>query len=387
MIFKQEIGEKSIYIRDSTTKEELRFWGGICEENGNYKKIYAGTDLELPKEYYYCLFQDSFSEIKDIVRENNEKLKEEHFKLYAYINLHFEKIEIDNIEDKRRFGYVKLIYENGVEKYVDEIPLMVKKVNMRIKESIDRNFEYISNICDKQTDRIQGIYPVVFSSRSSGYFCHEILGHLLEEDNYLYSRNFMNSGNIPKSFKVIDSIEGVEEIIGLNRYDDEGTIIKPVQIINNGIIKNLISTNKNNKFKSNGTGRRENYLKDVMPRMRNTILIGKDDITDIQMFRKEKEIFYISDIYSGGVNIIDGQYFLYGRGWRIVNGEKRNVISKIIIRGNTIEDLSNMLYIGKDCNIITGECSKYGNVVRVGMTGPSIFFSRLYIEGEVYGKR
>jgi predicted Zn-dependent protease len=320
------------------------------------------------------------------VRKNKEKFKEKHFNLYAYINLHCEKIEINNITDERHFGYIKLIYESGVEKYVDEIPLAAKKINTCIKESNGRNFEYISNVYDNIFERKKGRYPVVFSSRSSGYFCHEILGHLLEEDNFFYSRRFMNNGNIPKTFKVIDSIEGVENVIGLSKYDDEGTVIRPVEIISDGTIKNLISMNKNHECKSNGTARRENYMKDVMPRMRNTILIGKDDVTEVQMLRKETEIIYISDIYSGGVNIIDGSYFLYGRGWRTINGEKRNAISKLIIRGNTLEDLSNMVYIGKDYTMITGECSKFGNVVRVGMTGPSVFFSQLYIEGIIYGK-
>ena len=383
MIYKQEVLEKQLLFRNSIISEKILSYSGVCEDDDNTKRIYSSYPMQ--KMQIEEMEPNKLNLIFERIRDYERILKERGVEIQAYLKTHFETIEINQINDKRDFGLLRLIFCCCDNKYVDELYLKDNECINKIQESVVRNTEYIDMKQSGYGKKINGAYTTLMGPRASGYFCHEIIGHLLEDDNYMFSKCFLENIKLPDKINVIDDITGVENIIGLNKYDDTGVLIRPIRLICNGVIENVISMSKNNKALY-GMGRRQNYQKQVMPRMRNTIFEGKDNIMVHKLNIYRNELIWLSDVYTGGVNIMNGDYILRGRGWRIVNGEKRNPIDNLLIKGNALKDLSNIILIGNDYQTVGGECCKIGNIVRVGMTGPSVLFSELKIQGETYGK-
>lgn len=384
MIYAQQVIERQLSFEKSEFSEDIQVYGGISEEKGNSRKIYSRC-MSQKNIYFDPLRVPDIVKIKETIRQCEKVLNEYGVELQAFLKIHFEFVEINNVNDTRYYDYLRLVYNKNGYKYVDEIHLKVDYLT-KIKESVERNLEYINGKINDDIKPINGNYAAVMGPRASGYFCHEVIGHLLETDNFNYSKCFFCDDRLPVKLNVIDSVKGVEDIIGLNRYDDMGSLLKPIKLICNGKIQNLISLNENSKIDSYGMARRQDYKMKIMPRMRNTILLGEDILPDVQFYNLCQEMIWITDVYAGGVNIINGDYILRGRGWRLVRGEKRNPIDKLVIKGNMVRDLAKIEYIKKDYQLISGECSKIGNIVRVGMTGPSVFFSNIEIQGELYGK-
>ena len=78
--------------------------------------------------------------------------------------------------------------------------------------------------------------------------------------------------------------------------DDEGTPTEKTVLIENGILKNFMQDRLNARLMKtrSGSGRRENYVRVVLPRMRNTMMLNGKQTQEEMINSVKKGIFAVS---------------------------------------------------------------------------------------------
>ncbi len=387
---------QSVYITD------LNYVNGNFEydinvdagERKEFKSKNIVKSIEFADFSIKLKFTESYiNKLKKFLVHMYENLRKYNINFSSFIKLYNEEISINDIKtDYRSYGFCRIVIQDGLNTYVDDIPIVTldqPNLSSSIIETINYNFNIIKKCDGTKTQLIMDSTPVIFSSKSAGYFIHEILGHPLEFDFYQYYKNNFENLKISPKLTVIDSVVGVENIVGLNKYDDMGIPIKPLTVINNGRICNVFAINESDSFNNNlyGFGRRENYKADVMVRMRSTFIgAGNNDLNEEKIISKYKSAIFFDKAYIGGVNPQTGDYNLKGQGFIVKNGEKCNFINNLELRGNLKKDLNSFDYIGNDIKMFGNYCSKLGQTIRVAVGGPTVSIYSMDITGETYGR-
>lgn len=391
--FKQSMYIVDIKYINGDLDYTIDFCSGERNENKDFNKIRTiNFDVQSIKDI--LTFDKAYlSKIEKFFNHMYFRLKKINIDFSTFIKLHNEKIIIDNhIEDFRKYGFCKIVLKDSLNNvYTDDIPITSPNPSYlkdNILKHIKDNINYInSNKNTKSKIEFENI-PVIFSSRATGYFIHEILGHSLENDFFSYNKETFSNLEISSKLTVIDSVKGYESIVGLNKYDDVGTLIKPLNLIEKGKLNNIISIKNSESFdnKLYGFSRRESYKTSTLPRMRCTFIKPFDDMNENDIISKYKNAIFLDKTYIGGVNPQNNNYFVKGQGFLIKNGEKTNLINKLNLKGNILRDLKAFDYIGNDFKIYGNFCSKLEQTVRVGVGGPTISLHDMAIEGDIYGK-
>ena len=338
------------------------------------------------------LSSSQINNLKQFFKKIYDKLKRDNIDFSSFIKLYNEKIIINNIKDDiRTYAFCKIILMDCFNNfYMDDISIFnssIEDLKIKILKIVKNNTKIINKTKKTTVSKLKfDAVPVVFSSKAAGYFMHEILGHSLESDFFSNYKNNFNNLKISNKLTVIDSIKGIENIVGLNKYDDQGENIKPLTVIKQGKICNIFSINKQDSLDGllYGFARRESYKTNVMPRMRCTITKPFDNINEENIISKYNKAVYFNKAYIGGVNPQTGKYNLMGDGFLIKNGEKECFISNLKIYGNLLNDLSSFEYIGNDLKIFANYCSKFGQTVRVATGSPTISLKNLSLEGSLH---
>ena len=304
------------------------------------------------------------------------------FRVYAKI--HFEEVLVDDYCDKREYGFIKCVLEStNNEKLFKEIPILLcdtfQTLTVKFGYAFIQLKEMVAikkhNLGKKQWKN----EIVVFSQQATGYFVHEVIGHLLEEDIFEYSQVYMRDIEVPK-LTVIDSVSGYEDLVGINMIDDSGVLVQPVKLIEKGKIVNKLSV-LHNEY---GSGRRSDYKHKLLPRMRCTYAVPYSDKSKEDFYSEFGQCIYVDNIISGGVLYPTGKFAIAGNGYYIVKGERRAYIGNLIIESLVQNYLYNIIDIGKDFQVSATECSKMGEVVRVGIGGPTMCFENVDVSGDYY---
>jgi hypothetical protein len=309
-----------------------------------------------------------------------------HIKISLFLNIHIEKVIFDGVkEDDREYGYLRILITDTLNnECFKEIPVYITDDFTLLKDKIKKVINSMVIYAVSKNDYIEQKYlnnkAVIFSQISTGYFIHEVLGHLLEEDVYQFSSNILNKIYLPKQMKVVDDITGYETLVGLNKYDDTGQRIHPNILIEDSAIKNTISI-ENNTY---GMARRENYHKKIMPRMRCTIVSGGDNTNQSEMINSVQEVILVTNVYAGFCSFLDGRFSIKGKGVIFRNNEIVNIINNLEIEGDIGEYLRKIVCMGNDLKVYATECCKLGEIVRVGIGGPSISFDSVDLKGDMY---
>lgn len=352
----------------------------IKSENSNFELqiMFSSSDCNRLRLFFKKIYID---------------LQKSNIDFSAFVKLYNEKIVINNEkEDIRSYGFCKIVLKDCLGNvYIDEIPItnsLIDVLEIDILKNIRSNVENIKKY-NKKLSRLEfDSVSVVFSQMAAGYFIHEILGHSLESDFFSYYKNNFDGLKISSKLTVIDSIKGFENIIGLNKYDDVGEVIKPLIVVNKGSLCNIFSIKKEDSLDGilYGFARREFYKFDVMPRMRCTFIKPFDDINEEKIIYKYNTAIYFNKAYMGGVNPQNGDYNVIGNGFLLRNGEKCEFIENLKLHGNLLNDLNSFEYIGNDLKIFGNFCSKLGQTVRVAVGSPTISLGGLSVEGNLYGR-
>lgn len=372
-IFRQDKSEIELHYVYNVFNAKRTFESGISSEIDNVlfanssKKIFSSIE---------CLEREKLvrSAIKKVFNEYCE-----YDKIRLYYKYCREDVICKNQTDFREYEYFRIIYQSEKGELIFEeenidnekdiyrlLKIALNKVNLRVRTILDKNI---------RVNKLAGNFDIILPPSISGFYIHEIIGHLLEDDFFCHSATIINS-NI-KCSKILN----VSDLAMINnriyRYDDLGNKCRDILLIKNGAIIDYLSEKSGNK-------RRYDYTFHGLTRMRTTYIHPISNKNVNNFINSANNAILIEKVYSGNVNPIDGNYILIGYGVKIINGCITNFISNLHIEGNIIEDLMKIEDIGYDLKYQGIECLKKSQYVRVGVFSPSMLLKNIKVTGEMY---
>ena len=261
-------------------------------------------------------------------------------------------------------------------------------VNDNWKKVCDEAFRIASTNLESKPSPA-GEMQVVLGPGWPAILIHEAVGHGLEGD---FNRKKTSAFHDLVGKKVAsDGVTIIDDGTIENRrgslnIDDEGTPTEKTVLIENGILKNFMQDRMNARLmntKSTGNGRRESYKHIVMPRMRNTIMLGGNNTQEEMIKSVNKGIFAVS--FGGGqVDITSGKFvFNCTEAYEIVNGKIGSPIKGATLIGDGPSSLKEVLMVGNDMMMDPGigTCGKAGQGVPVGVGQPSLLINKMTVGG------
>ena len=228
----------------------------------------------------------------------------------------------------------------------------------------------------------RGEFPIVASPIIVGIIAHEALGHPAEADLTVNTPFFSLIGKkiAPEFVNMSDRI--IDGGFGNDVYDDEGTKVKDVHIIENGVLKEIMLNREYAKkfnMEPNGHARAENYTYPPIIRMRNTVF-ERGDYSFDEMIEDIKYGYYVVDFRGGQAEFNTSFQVGVQEGYIIENGEIGDSIRDTSISGIAIEALKNIKMVGRDFGIEMGRCGK-GQTAYVSSGGPHMRFDKKIVIG------
>ncbi len=321
---------------------------------------------------------DKIRGLKIYLRAAIENLKIHEFVFkYEKIRRKIETHKKERLLKENEFMIVKLRNYNPFYREVSKVVSIDEIINLN---KLIKKYEKIviqSEKC-KSVKLIKRKLPLILSSRASGIFIHEIIGHTLEADLVVENKSLFKPEDIDKKF--FPSSFNVSDISLVEETDDEGEKKEEIVLVKDGVLKNFISSLYFKKFFSIGTsgrGRRSSYSYPPIPRQ-NTIYLkgGKRSFFDI--LSGVNEGILIKNVKSGNFNVKTKEFYLnIIEAYVIKNGMLDAQLKNFKIKGNLInyiekmEDLSSETYFGG----LEGYCHKKGQNIRTAYKVPSILFN------------
>ena len=231
-----------------------------------------------------------------------------------------------------------------------------------------------------------GMFPAVLAPEVVGVFTHEAFGHLAEADLTMSGSVLRDKlgKKVASNLVTIMDDPTIPDSFGMFKYDDEGIEAIPVTIVENGVLKQLMTDRMYAGLigmKPTGNARAEDYSVPPLIRMRTTY-IKPGDMSKEELFEDIKFGYYIVGFRGGQANI-DGTFQVgVQEAYEIVNGEIGDPVRNMSISGNTLDTLMLIDGVGKDFEIGYGRCGK-GQMVFVSDGGPHVRVKKILIGGSL----
>ncbi len=279
---------------------------------------------------------------------------------------------------KRENAYFDLAGRNGIEFFTPE------NIDRIATESVKRTVSLFDAVKPEG-----GEMEVVLAAGSSGILLHEAIGHGMEAD---FNRKDISifsdkiGKKVSNEFVTIVDNGTNPNIRGSLNIDDEGNDTEETVLVQNGTMTSYLHDRisaKHYDLKPTGSGRRESFRHNPMPRMRNTYMLNgphtKDDI-----IANTKKGLYAVTFTNGQVNIGGGDFTFYVKsGYLIENGKITKPVKDINIIGNGPDVLSKITMVADDFKMAEGgwTCGKNGQGVPVSMGLPTVKVSSITVGG------
>ena len=238
-----------------------------------------------------------------------------------------------------------------------------------------------------------GTMPVVLAPGDSGILLHEAVGHGLEADfNRKKTSNYTDRIGHKVASPLVTVIDdpAIESSRGSINVDDEGVLPKTHRLIAKGKLRAYLHDRISADFfstKPTGSGRRQSFRHEPMPRMTNTFMEpGQDAPEDI--IRSVKRGVYAKKFSGGQVNISNGDFvFSLTEGYLIEDGKLGPPLKGVNLIGNGPEALATVSMVGHDFELSDGmwTCGKDGQSVPVGVGMPTVKLDKLTVGGSSVG--
>ena len=282
-------------------------------------------------------------------------------------------------EGRREQANRSLNYRRGLD-LLDEANL-----NMVADEAVARTMRLFEAVKPQA-----GEMEVVLAAGSSGILLHEAIGHGMEADfNRKNESIFSDKINKPvaENFVTIVDDGTNAHFPGSINIDDEGNDSQKTCLVEDGILRSYLHDRISAQYYGvapTGSGRRQSFRHEPMPRMRNTYMLpgphSKDDIIG-----SVKQGVYCEVFANGEVHIGPGDFTFYVKtGALIENGKLTTPVKDINLIGNGPEVLSRITMVGDDLDHSVGAwtCGKNGQGVPVAMGLPTVKVSSITVGGE-----
>lgn len=234
-----------------------------------------------------------------------------------------------------------------------------------------------------------GEMEVVMSAGESGILLHEAIGHAFEADfNRKKTSIFCDKmgKKVAEDFITIVDDGTLHSDRGALNFDDEGNPTEKTVLVGNGVLASYmhdrISANYY-KVKPTGNGRRQDFRRMPIPRMRCTRMENGPHKKE-EIIASVKNGIYVENFSNGQVNIGAGDFtFFVKSGYLIENGKCTMPIKDINIIGNGPQALADIVMAGDDTKLSasTWTCGKDGQSVPVTMGLPTVKIRKLTVGG------
>ena len=233
-----------------------------------------------------------------------------------------------------------------------------------------------------------GEHTVVLSPALAGILAHEAMGHPCEADLVLggaVTGNLINQQIASELVTMVDfahSYNGQELMVPVYA-DDEGTESVDAVLIENGILRNLMSSRETAArlgIPTTGNARAYSFNDEPLVRMRNTaILPGKSKLE--AMISEVENGYYLMKTGNGQADSTTEFMFGITLAYEIRNGKLGRAIADTTVSGRAIDMLRTVDAVSDDMYWeCSGYCGKKQPMV-VSMGGPAIR-ARAHLGGE-----
>ena len=247
--------------------------------------------------------------------------------------------------------------------------------------------------------------PAILSGRASGVFFHEIFGHRIEgqrnkneSEGQTFARQ-VGKQILPTFISVTDDPTtekiGSIDLNGYYIYDDEGVKARPVNVVENGILKNfLLSRSPVAGFEeSNGHGRKQPGYKAVG--RQGNLLVKASTAVPMERLREMlieeakkqgKQFGLLFDDISGGFTLTGRDspqsfqvtpimvYRIY------VDGRPDELVRGADLIGTPLTSFSKIIAASDKVDIFNGFCGAESGYVPVSAVSPAILTSQIEVQ-------
>lgn len=224
-----------------------------------------------------------------------------------------------------------------------------------------------------------GEHTIIIAPPLAGMLAHEAMGHPCEADLVLGGSITGHLVGKPVASPLVTMVDlansyNGEELMIPVYVDDEGTEAVDVTLIENGIMRNFMSSRETAGklgIKATGNARAYNFNDEPLVRMRNTaIMPGHSKLED--MISEVEDGYYLLKTGNGQADSTTEFMFGVTLAYEIKNGKLGNAISDTTVSGTAINMLKTVDAVSDDmyweCN---GYCGKKQPMV-VSMGGPAL---------------
>lgn len=229
-----------------------------------------------------------------------------------------------------------------------------------------------------------GRMPVVVGPGRGAVLIHEACCHPLEGDEVIrgsvYARKLGEQVAAP--CVTITDDPTVEGGVGSARLDDEGTPAAPTVLVSTGRLENFLLDRASAQTlgsPSTGNGRRASWRSPVIPRMTNTV-VSSGTADPMDLVGSVRDGIYAEHVGGGQVSEQTGEFvFRVLNARRIRNGRLAEPVRETTLAGTGPEVLRSIEGLGNDSALGSAKCGKHGQLVPVGVAGPTMLIRELLV--------
>jgi TldD protein len=228
--------------------------------------------------------------------------------------------------------------------------------------------------------------PVVVGPGRGMVLIHEACCHPLEGDEVLRGSVYASRmGELVASRGVtITDDPLLAGGAGSYRHDDEGVPARTTNLIEDGRLVSYLTdraTGARLGVAPTGNGRRDSYRAMALPRMSNTcVRSGTDDVAAV--IADTRAGLYATHVGGGEVVEATGDFvFRVLNGFLIEDGKLTDPVQETTLRGNGAVVLRDIDAMCSDVTLGAAKCGKFGQMIPVGVEGPTLRIRSLLVGG------
>ena len=340
---------------------------------------------------------------EEIASEYSSKIKNTHT---LYVDKHTNSLFINSFnshifQDLSFLRLFNLVYtqENGIiQRAINSVGGIggFEITNTKKAENLSKKTAKEAVDLLKAQSPVGGKFTIITDPKLTGTMIHEAFGHACEADLVLNNESVLKDkiGHLiaSKEVNIIDnptmnqgkSFNLPFELFGCYFVDDEGIPSQKTTIIQNGILKNYLhslETSSRMDTLPNGHGRSSSFSSRPQVRMGFTFLEPGDWSLE-EILEDTKNGILCEDFQYGYTDPTTGNFqFKCKFSYRVINGEKKELMRDVSLSGMILEVLNKISAIGRETSYSDGMCGKGGQGVRVCDGGPHIRINDITVGG------
>ena len=228
--------------------------------------------------------------------------------------------------------------------------------------------------------------PIVVAGGRGIVMLHEACCHPLEGDEVIRGSIYASRVGDAIASPLVNVTDDptVVGAVGSYVYDDEGVLASPTPLIVDGVLSGFLTDSDSAArlaVERSGNGRCRDMSHPPLPRMSNTCLANGESSVEDLVASTESGI-YAENIGGGEMIESTGEFtFRVTNGYRIENGQITDPISETTISGTGESVLNGIDGVANDSSVGAAKCGKFGQWVPVGVIGPTLRVSSLFVGG------